>query len=180
MTDERRDELVETYFSMGNQNTSIGSYELSNTLPADIGVKSLIWNVKLTANSLVEQAGDDLLVKVGETIGEQSEMYQQSKRKLPVYVGSLHSYYRRIEFEIPEGYQVSNPENLRMKVEMIRNNRVSCAFTSDYELKGNRIIIHSREYYSELEYPIAEFEAFRGVVNAAADFNKKTILLTKR
>jgi hypothetical protein len=177
---EKQDELVSSMFNMGTQNTTIRSYNLKNYYPSDIGYRPLLWDVKLTANALIEQAGDDILVKIGETIGEQAELYQETNRKLPVYVGSLHSYFRKIEFDIPEGYTASNLEDLKMKVEMIRNNKVSCCFTSDYELSGNKLIVYSTEYYSELEYPVGEFEAFRNVINAAADFNKKTILLTRK
>ena len=157
---ERQGEIVSSMFNMGNQNTTIHSYVLKNYLPNDIGVPPLLWDVKLTANSFIEQAGDDILVKIGETIGEQSELYQQSIRKLPVYVGSLHSYFRKIEFEIPEGYTISNLDDLKMKVEMLLNRKVSCCFTADYELSGNLLTIYSTEYYSELEYPVDEFESF--------------------
>ncbi len=177
---ERQDEMVNTFFNMGASNTTILSYDLTNNSPEDIAVRPLIWNVKLTANSLVEQAGDDLIVKIGETIGEQSEMYQESERMLPVYVDNLHNYFRKVIFEIPEGYAVSNLNDLKMKVEMIRNGRVSCCFTSDYEVTGNQLVIYSTEYYSELTYPVEDFEDFRKVINAAADFNKKTILLSKK
>ena len=63
----------------------------------------------LTANSLVEQAGNDLIVKIGETIGEQSELYQETKRKLPIIVDAVHNYFRKLVFDIPAGYTVSNP-----------------------------------------------------------------------
>ena len=46
-------------------------------------------------------------------------------------------------------------------------------------LSGNKLIVYSREYYTENDYPADRFESFRKVINAAADFNKKTIILTK-
>jgi hypothetical protein len=176
---EKHDEIVSSLFNMGSQNTTIDSFSITNDSPADIAIRPLIWNVSLTANSLIEQAGDDIIVKIGETIGEQSEMYQQSNRVLPVYVGSLHNYYRKIVFEIPKGYTVSNVQDLTMNVKMISNNRVSCCFKADYEIVGSTLVIYSTEYYSELFYPVEDFQDFRDVINAAADFNKKTILLTK-
>ena len=147
---------------------------------SDIAVKPLKWNVDLTANSLVEQAGNDLIVKIGETIGEQSELYQETKRKLPIVVSEVHNYFRKLIFEIPEGYSVSNLSDLNMNVEMQNNGKVSCCFTSWYELSGNKLIVYSREYYTENGYPADLFESFRKVINAAADFNKKTIILSKR
>jgi hypothetical protein len=94
-------------------------------------------------------------------------------------VGNLHGYYREIKFEIPQGYTVSNLEDLKMDVQMMHNNKVSSCFKADYELSANTLTIRSTEYYSEMEYPVEEFESFRKVINAAADFNKKSILLIR-
>ncbi len=179
-TPDRQKEVVSNMFDMGTQNITIRSYSVQNDRPEDIFIKPFIWNVNLTANALLEMAGEDIIFKVGETIGEQSQLYQINQRSLPVYVGNLHNYFRQIEFKIPNGYSVSNLENLKMNVEMVRDGKVSCCFKSDYTLEGDILKIQSIEYYSEMYYPKKEFEAFRDVINAAADFNKKTILLTRK
>jgi hypothetical protein len=177
---ENQKELMSPIFSMANQQTNISDFTLSNARPSDIGRKPLVWDVNLTANSLVEQAGNDILIKIGETIGEQAEMYQPSERKLPVVVNEVHNYYRRIVFEIPEGYNASGLEELNLNVELVNNGKISCCFTSWFELLGNKLCIYSKEYYTESGYPAARFEEFRKVINAAADFNKRTIILTKK
>jgi hypothetical protein len=179
INEERHATLISAIFNMGNHNTTINAYALKNDSPDDIAIHPLIWEVDLTANSLIEQAGNDMIVRIGETIGEQSEMYQEKHRKLPVMVNQLHNYYRKIEFLIPEGYSVSNLDDLNMKVEMLNDGRVSCCFTSWFELQQNRLVIYSKEYYSENSYPAQRFDEFRKVINAAADFNKKTIILSK-
>ncbi len=94
-------------------------------------------------------------------------------------VDAVHNYYRKLVFDIPAGYTVSNLADLNMKVEMQNNGKPSCGFTSWYEISGNKLFVYSREYYTEYGYPADRFEAFRKVINAAADFNKKTIILTK-
>lgn len=179
LPEERRKEAMEPIFSMANQQTDITAYTLTHAAPADMGIHPLVWEVSLTARSLIEQAGNDLIVRIGETIGEQSEMYQQEARRLPVVVSEVHNYYRRIVFEIPEGYEASGLDGLNMKVEMLNEGRVSCCFSSWFELQGSRLVIYSKEYYSESGYPASRFEEFRKVINAAADFNKKTIILSK-
>ena len=178
MNEERHQNIISEIFNMGNQNTTINSYKITHESQSDIAVNPLQWNVDLTANSLVEQAGNDLIVKIGETIGEQSELYQETKRKLPIVVDAVHNYFRKLIFDIPEGYTISNLSDLNMNVEMQNNGRLSCCFTSWYEVSGNKLIVYSREYYTENDYPADRFEAFRKVINAAADFNKKTIILT--
>jgi hypothetical protein len=62
---------------------------------------------------------------------------------------------------------------------MMNGGKVSCCFTSWVELQGDKLVIYSKEYYSENGYPASRFEEFRKVINAAADFNKKTIILSK-
>ncbi len=179
MNEERHHDIISEIFNMGNQNTTINSYKITHENQSDIAINPLRWNVDLTANSLVELAGKDLIVKIGETIGEQSELYQETKRKLPIVVNEVHSYFRKLIFEIPAGYTVSDLSDLNMNVEMQNNGKLSCCFTSWYEVSGNKLIVYSREYYTENGYPAERFEAFRKVINAAADFNKKTIILTK-
>jgi hypothetical protein len=179
MNEERHQNLISDIFNMGNENTTINSYRVFHETQADIAVNPLKWNVELTANSLVEQAGNDLIVKIGESIGEQSELYQESKRKLPIVVSEIHNYFRKLIFDIPSGYSISNLSDLNMNVEMQNNGKLSCCFTSWYEMSGNKLIVYSREYYTESSYPADLFESFRKVINAAADFNKKTIILTK-
>lgn len=176
---ERKDELVKLVFNMGSENTVIDAYTVKNELPEDIGVKPITWNLDITVNALVENAGDDIIVKLGETIGTQSELYQATTRKMPVNIDVLHNYYRKLVFTIPDGYTVSNPENMNLNVEMLNNGKISCKFNSVATLTGNKLVIISTEYYSESSYPVSRYEEFRKVINAAADFNKKTILLKK-
>jgi hypothetical protein len=179
MNEERHQDIISEIFNMGDQNTTINSYKITHENQSDIAVHPLQWNVDLTAHSLVEQAGNDLIVKIGQTIGEQSELYQETRRKLPIVVDAVHNYFRKLVFDIPAGYTVSNLADLNMKVEMQNNGKLSCCFTSWYEVSGNKLFVYSREYYTEYDYPADRFEAFRKVINAAADFNKKTIILTK-
>lgn len=179
-TNERKEKIVEIVFNMGSENTHINSYSVSNELPEDIGLKPITWDLDITASALVENAGDDILIKIGETIGTQSELYEPTTRKLPVKIDVLRNYYRKMIFNIPNGYIVTNPADLNMHVELQNNGKPSCIFTSDAEVVGNQLIIISTEYYSESDYPVERYEEFRKVINASADYNKKTLLLKKK
>jgi len=180
INDDKKEDLVKLVFNMGSENTHIDSYSVKNDAPENIGVNPIDWNLNITANSLVENAGDDIIVKIGETIGTQSELYQATTRKLPIQIDVLRNYYRKIIFNIPDGYTVTNPTDLNMHVEMQNNGKTSCIFTSEATVSGNQIIIISKEYYSEADYPVSRYEEFRKVINASADYNKKTILLKKK
>lgn len=175
--EERHNKIIGTLFAMGEQNPEIISWSAKNDDQSDIGLNPFILDVNLNTHSLIEMAGSDIIIKLGETIGEQSEMYQDTPRKLPVNINDAHNYFRKITFTIPEGYRVSNADDLNMKVELIADGKVSCTFTSWYEITGNKLIVYSREYYTEVSYPAERFGEFRNVINAAADFNKKTIVL---
>jgi hypothetical protein len=179
LTEDKKKEVAEQFFRMGKQDSKISSLSIKNDHPNNIGLNPIILDVTMQAGELIENAGNDLLFHIGETIGRQSELYQEQSRKLPIHVGILHSYYRKIEFQIPSGYMVANPENLEMNVAMKNGDNVSCIFTSQAEIKGDRLIIVSREYYNDESYPASRYNEFRDVINAAADFNKKTILLKK-
>jgi hypothetical protein len=177
---DKRDDLMKVVFNMGSENTRIDSYKVINELPEYIGLKPISWDVECTATALVENAGDDVIVKIGETIGTQSELYQSTSRKLPIKIDILRNYYRKIIFNIPDGYVVTNPADLNMHVEMKNNGKTSCIFTSEAKLQDRQLVIISTEYYSESDYPVSRYEEFRNVINASADYNKKTLVLRKK
>jgi hypothetical protein len=175
--EDRHKEMISEVFDMGDKNTNIQSYKVVNGSRTDIGVRPIIFDVNLTANSLLESAGNDFILNIGKTIGTQSEMYQTSKRKQPIDIEFAHAFYRKIEFDIPKGYKVSNLEDINMRVEMVENNKVNAYFKSWYEQNGNTIYIYSHEVYPELEYSVDSFNQFREVINASADFNKKKLII---
>jgi len=179
LTDDKKKEVTRQFFMIGSQHTQIDSLAVKNDNPDQIGLRPLIWNVNLQSDELIENAGEDFLFHIGETIGKQSELYQEKSRKLPINVGILHNYFRKIIFHIPQGYTVINPENMEINVEMKNGDRISCTFTSRAKIEGNRLIITSHEYYTDETYPAGRYGEFRKVINAAADFNKRTILLKK-
>lgn len=130
--------------------------------------------------AFVERAGATLLLKVGELIGPQSELYQESKRNLPVANDFNRSYLRKIDLTIPQGFSIQNLKDLSMN-ESASNEagEVIYHFKSDYKLEGNKLYVEISESYDEIYYPLEKFEDFRKVINAAADFNKIVLVLKK-
>lgn len=145
----------------------------------NIGKKSFVLNVSFEGKDLVRKAGDNYLFSVGQTIGKQMEMYQENKRVLPVEINYPHYYTRKIRIILPEGATVKNMDKFNMNYLADVNGKTEAAFVSKYEKKGNEIIVDNTEYYNVLNYPLENFEAYRAVVNAAADFNKIVIILNK-
>jgi hypothetical protein len=66
-----------------------------------------------------------------------------------------------------------------MRVEYKDGDKVPFSFVSDYTENGNEVKVKIDEYYKELYAPLHRYEDFRKVINAAADFNKVTLVLIK-
>ncbi|OYQ37200.1 hypothetical protein CHU92_08660 [Flavobacterium cyanobacteriorum] len=144
-----------------------------------IGKKPFVLNVIFEGKGLVRKAGDNYLFSVGQTIGRQMELYQENKRVLPVEINYPHLYTRKIKIILPEGATIKNLEKFTMNNTADVNGKTEAAFISKYEKKGNVILVENTEYYNILHYPLENFEAYRAVINAAADFNKIVVVMSK-
>lgn len=144
-----------------------------------VGKKPFILNVAFDGKDLVRKAGENYLFSVGQTIGRQMELYQENKRMLPVEIDYPHAYTRKIRIILPEGATVKNLEKFNMSNTAEVNGKTEAAFVSAYEQKGNDIFVENTEYYNVIHYPLENFEDYRAVINAAADFNKIVIVLNK-
>jgi hypothetical protein len=91
-----------------------------------------------------------------------------------------HVEERKIEFVIPTGYTISNPNDLKISQTYKDNGELTMGFVSDYEIKGNVLSVHIVEQYRQIYYPISQFEQFRKIINASSDFNKVVLVLEKK
>ena len=57
---------------------------------------------------------------------------------------------------------------------------VTHGFVSSYKVVNNVLEVYVLEVYRELKYPLNEFETFKKVINASADFNKIVLVLEKK
>ncbi len=134
---------------------------------------------EFTTTSFIEKAGPRVLFKAGLLIGPQIEMYRDDKRVTNVENDNNRNYDRIIRIHIPAGYTIKNPEQLKMDFRYSNEASNPYLFASDYTLKDNLLEIRIAEYYKEIYCPVERYEDFRKVVNAAADFNKVTLVLEK-
>jgi hypothetical protein len=142
--------------------------------------KPFLLSASITANELMEKAGNKILLKVGEMIGGQVEMYQEKPRVFPIEIIFPHVLHRSIEIEIPDGYTAKNLESLKIDQLYPDAEQPTMFFSSSYEMTGNKLIVSIKEEYRLPEYPVDQYEPFRKIVNAAADFNKVVIVLEKK
>ena len=136
----------------------------------------------LETGKLLSRAGNKLLLKIGESIGPQDEMYQEEERQNSVENTYNRVFRRTIKFTVPEGYAIKNPGDLNMNVvcKDEDNGKDLYGFVSTYKLEGNLLTVKIDEYYKQITLPRERFEDFRKVVNAAADFNKVILVLEKK
>lgn len=132
----------------------------------------------VTVKSIIEKAGSKLILKIGELIGPQTEMYNEKTRQTPMELTYPHAYHRTLTIVIPQGYSVKGLDGLKLN-HVYQNGSESMGFTSDFTLENNILKVNINEYYNNIMYPISSYNDFIKIINAAADFNKVTIVLEK-
>ncbi|HEX4851549.1 MAG TPA: hypothetical protein VFV08_12115, partial [Puia sp.] len=141
--------------------------------------KPFIIHAKVRSADLLERAGNKILVKIGQAIGQQVEMYQEKPRMTPVNMEYPHIESRKIQLTIPEGYTIKNLNDLKMEQVYKENGERTMGFTSNYEQKGNTVTVTILEDYRKTYYPVSQFEEFKKIINASSDFNKVVLVLEK-
>ena len=178
---ERQEEMNNNLLKNIIKDGKFTDIQLENQGAEYLGVKPFIIKARFNSPTIVEQAGDKYLFKIGELIGPQVELYQEGERKFDVENDFNRSYYREITFDIPSGYKVNNLEALKMDVELKDGGDATSAFISRYEVINNKtVVVKVNEDYKSIYYPKSKFQDFRKVVNAAADFNKIIVVFEKQ
>ncbi len=180
-------DIVKDVVSIADTKDNIVSYTISNaTMDNFYDNKPIEITATVNTSNLVEKAGPKYLLKVGELIGTQTQLYADKDRKLPVDLDYPHTQNRTITINIPKGYKVLNPEAVKMHADYVDNNMATTiSFNSDYAFKadkvtGDKLIVTINESYSQIHFSATDYERYRKVVNTAADFNKVTLLLEKK
>lgn len=178
---EEQKNILKEMVKFGTNSETILSSKLENPGFEEFGKnKPFVINASVKANELMEKAGNKILLKVGDIIGPQVEMYQEKPRVFPIEIVYPHVLYRDITIEIPDGYVAKNLESLNIQQAYPASGEPTMFFRSSYELKANILKVTIREEYRVADYPIDQFPPFVKVINAAADFNKVVILLEKK
>ena len=174
----RINEVIDQYFVQNiDKNAKVLKREFINEDPSLFGVKPFVVKFDISSDYFVEKKGDKYLFKLGDLIGPQMEMQQEKKRILPLEAEFNRSYYRTIKIHIPEGYQISNLEDIIIKNSYTTKDKELFIFDSYYTLEGNVLTVTADEHYRETFVAPEIFEAYRTVINSAADFNKVTLVL---
>lgn len=175
---DKQEEVSKEIFKSVGASDNITNIKVENVSMAD-GIKDnpLFLSADIVTGGLTENAGKKILVKLGEMIGQQVQLYQEKKRMLPVLMDYPHIEDRVINFTIPSGYNIVNPNDINLNVV---DKDGSMGFVSTYTIKGNILTVDIHEFYKSISYPVSRFEDFRKVINTSADFNKVVLVLEKK
>jgi hypothetical protein len=177
---DKEEELVREMIGLSSKPSDLRDYRVENTAFNSYTLgKPLIISGTTLAPKLMEKAGPKYIFKVGELIGQQAEMYEETDRKLPVEIDYPNIQPRTLRITIPLGYKVVNPEALRTAASYSDNGKPICSFTSDYKMEGTDLVVTIKEFYEHTSYPLSQYQGYRKVVNAAADFNKIVLVMQK-
>ena len=151
------------------KNTNLNSEEVN---------KPFVISTDVSLKSVIERAGKKYLFKVGELIGPQVEMYNERPRQSNIDMGNAHSYARILRIKVPEGYKISGLDGIKRNI--TDGKQVpQMGFVSDYKLENNLLTVNINEFYRQAQLPMTDYAVFQKVINAAADFNKVTLVLEK-
>ena len=179
LDDEEKDNSLKNLSAMKDLQPEFKELKIldksTHPLASDAG---FVFKGELSTNALFEYAGNNILFKIGALIGPQAEMYQENERQTTIEHAFNHVYYRELKLKIPEGYRIKNPQAGEINVKSSEVNPMF-AFVSTAQMDGEYYIISIDEYYKSVYAPKEEVEAFKKVVNAAADFNKVVLVLEK-
>lgn len=182
LSKEKQEEVTQELIKPIVKSTIIKNTKIENTALTDGGItnKPLIIYGEASSSELIETAGKKILFKIGDLIGPQVQMYQENARQMPIELDYPHELNRRIIFHIPEGYSIENPKDLLFDVTHRENNEITMGFSTHYTIKGNELELFIEETYFKTHYPLEQFLTFQKVINASADFNKVTLVLSRK
>ena len=172
--------FLESRVTSGIEDASIETIEVHNDdfsfAPEN---KKMYVDSKIKTPSLIEKAGNSYLFKVGHLIGGQMELYQEHERQNRIDMDYPTYYERKISFTIPKGYKLQGLEDAKINKSIEKNGKKVNAFISDFTIESEKVTITAKEYYRNISLPKEDYENFRQVINAAADFNKVVLVFEK-
>lgn len=179
LDDDRKKEFTEGMVSYLLENGTVEELKVKNDESKLFGVEPFIIEGRVNTRKFNGTAGDKVVFKVGELIGRQVEMYSENERTLPVEEDYNRRFNRSIDIILPAGWSAQNLKDLEIEKYVDLDGVRKLSFKSSYTQEGQTIKVRVEEYYRSIFVPVDQFEEYRSVINAAADFSKVTLLLAQ-
>ncbi|MBS1629848.1 MAG: DUF3857 domain-containing protein [Bacteroidetes bacterium] len=180
MTQDKEKDFVQSLIGLGGKPDDLERFDIKNISLKNFSDDSaLIISATMRAADLMEKAGPKYLFQIGALIGEQVTLYSEKPRHLPVVLDFPNEQVRTLRIIIPSGYRIANPDQLRSNKTCMSGSRELCSFHSDYKMEGKVLDVQIQESYRQTDIPLSQYAAYCDVVNAAAAFSKRSIVLEK-
>lgn len=176
--DEQRSKILESILkaTLNEDAVFTNSVAQNYNLNSEEADKDFIITTDISTKNMIEKAGNKYFFKLGDIIGPQAELYNERPRQQPIDINNAHSYLRKIKINIPENYKIRGLEGIKRDVSFEYNGKKAMGFVADYQLDGQILNVTIEEYYNEVLLPVSVYDNFQKVINAAADFNKLTLV----
>lgn len=177
MKEESKKKALEGVVKSIKDDVKIIDVKATNTASTDFGTAPLIVTANIETETFVDNAGKKYLFKIGELIGPQLEMYQESERKLVGQNDFERTYKSDINVKIPEGYTFKNLDDLIINESYEENGVTLFSFKSNYRIEGGILKVTINEFYNQNIIQVPIYEDYRKVINSAANFNKVILVM---
>jgi hypothetical protein len=177
-SDEARREVFHSIFQLLDTDATLEHLYLHQ--PDDVD-GSVAYSAELKLPSIVEDAGNLMLVRVGALIGKQPEPITEQNRTTDIETDFSRIFTHHIGIEIPEGYTLRN-DYKALNRELVYQNQEGEAlmqFKVHARITGSKLLIEVEEFYTQLNYSASDIAQISKVMNAAWEFNNATIVLEK-
>lgn len=175
--EENKKEIIDEYIKFIDNDINIIKKKVFYDDAKYFGIEPFQVIAEFKLSSFIENAGDNIILKVGNLIGPQMEMYQKKERVQPIETRFKRNYDRVITLNIPEKYKIKNLDDLNIYNEYKIDDKVVMYFKSSYTFEGNKLVITANEYYDIIEVKPELYNTYRKIINSAADFNKVSLIL---
>jgi hypothetical protein len=179
MADKDRDALFQELLALGETGNPVLGIQSIRESPLDAS-RGEAWSLsgRVSLKDPIARAGPRYRIALGACIGPQVELYSERPRQFPIDVDHPHGYRRRLRLQVPEGYRLLGEEGLVMNRAVLNAaGDTVMAFRSSVALEDDVLTVWVHEFYRHTRHPARDDRAFRSVINAAADFNKRSVVL---
>lgn len=143
------------------------------------GAPELKFSLKFKADGCVSDAGNDLLLNVGNFAGNNQRIEgDERQRQLDAIQGAPRQYTYTVRFSIPDGYEADAASLEALKVNV--NNKYGAYFASAKLEDNGDVTLNVLERYNAYIIPADKWDQYLQIIDAAAAFNDAAILLKKK
>jgi hypothetical protein len=131
---------------------------------------------KISSNTLVEQANETYLFKLGSLLDAHPKSYTQ---KGNVEKGYPEEFNTIIEIEIPEGYYIRNFESLKKQVWNVEMGQMIMHFKTEAIIKNGILTVEVTEFYRDSIQNKEQLAAFERINSASVNFSNAVVIIQK-